>query len=522
MSVGRRELALWCGAAIAVMAFSMARQGGPAFQNDSYQYLSTAENIAAGRGPATSLVHFDVERARHQSPAPSTTFPPGYSLAIAAVSSVGLTRERAALDLSMLSFVALFPLLAWGAKILALRPAATRLVLAWLLANSWGMKFSIHILSESAFTALATAAVVTLMAASRPGDRDDLKALLLGHALLGCAYWVRYAGLFLFGAVAVLAVGRVLVRRDRRSLVACAPLGVSAAIIGAGMIRNTLITSSWMGGNTKKVFHPVTGVLAELVRSIAHVFLGFSPLGAGPAEALFALAVVASCALAVWAFQAGRWPASPPACRLLWACLGLYTVGMVYLGIFSVISFGTRMFYPMLPLALLAIGELGGRLGAAAGREGWSRRALAVAAGAATVAYVFCNGRSAVAAPDRTPHEMIEEQLAAPTPEGRPLRAWIDEHVPADAVVIGTEAQATGYALRRRTVSLTEAEYSEEAWDEPRVRALMEAYGAEFVILHPVHIESSFLEALRRREAPPWLVLAAENGRVMVFRKVAR
>src|SRR6185369_8802954 len=108
MVIGRREVLFWCALAVALLMANVLRTGGPGFMNDSYQYLSTAENINAGHGLSTSIVNFDVERRSHKVPAPLTTFPPGYAVAIAQVNRTGLDPERAGLLFSMLSFVALF------------------------------------------------------------------------------------------------------------------------------------------------------------------------------------------------------------------------------------------------------------------------------------------------------------------------------------------------------------------------------------------------------------------------------
>ena len=93
--VGRREIAVWCLAAVALLFGRLAISDGPSFVNDSYQYISVAGNFRDGRFAETSIVHFDTERSAGRIPAPLTTFPPGYPLAIAALP--GLGAERAGL-----------------------------------------------------------------------------------------------------------------------------------------------------------------------------------------------------------------------------------------------------------------------------------------------------------------------------------------------------------------------------------------------------------------------------------------
>lgn len=536
MVIGRREVLFWCALAVALLTANVLRTGGPGFMNDSYQYLSTAENITAGHGLSTSIVNFDVERRSHKVPAPLTTFPPGYAVAIAEVNRTGLDPERAGLLFSMLSFVALFPLLAWGARVLELRPNITRLVLFWLLANSWAAEYPIQILTESTFTALTTFAVVALMAAERRGKAEpqSLGVLLLGSALVGLSYWVRYAGLFLFAAVFAYFTLNASIRRDRRSLKALLCAALPLGLIGLGFARNIVLTSSWQGGNTKKVFHPILPTLKGFAVSIYHLLFGEKVAAhVGLAEVLVAAAVLTIGGLAIRSLRADsilrmREAAYWPSFVLLWAYLAIYSLGMIYLGVVSVISFGTRMFYPILPLLLLSLGHLLGGLESSI-REISSRRFLLLASAALlTACYVVINVRSIGADPTLVPHQLTEARFKAPTAEGAPLRAWIDANMPADAVLIATDAHPTAYVLKRRTVALTESEYSDEVWGASELQALMDSYGADYIILYPTanpalvpaQRESPFLAGLLLGKVPPWLRLAAENPDVKVFRRV--
>jgi hypothetical protein len=59
VSVG--ETVVWVAvAALAVVLLLM--RDGPRLTNDSYQYLSAAENIADHQALTTSIVHYDTER----------------------------------------------------------------------------------------------------------------------------------------------------------------------------------------------------------------------------------------------------------------------------------------------------------------------------------------------------------------------------------------------------------------------------------------------------------------------------
>jgi hypothetical protein len=537
MVIGRREVLFWCALAVALLMANVLRTGGPGFMNDSYQYLSTAENITAGNGVSTSIVNFDIERRSQRVPAPLTTFPPGYAVAIAEVNRTGLDPERAGLLFSMLSFVALFPLLAWGARVLELRPNITRLVLFWLLANSWVAEYPLQILTESTFTALTTFAVVAFMAAERRDKAAprSLGTLLLGGVLVGLSYWVRYAGLFLFAAVLAYFALSASIRRDRRSLNALLCGAVPLGIIGLGFARNIVLTSSWQGGNTKKVFHPILPTLKGFVISIYHLLFGEKVVAhVGLVELLLAAAALTLGALAIYSLRTEsilRLREAPywSSLVLLWAYLAIYSLGMIYLGVVSVISFGTRMFYPILPLLLLSLGHLLGGIEKAVQKTSPRRLVLLGSTALLTACYLVINVRSLGAEPTVVPHQLTEARFAAQTADGEPLRAWIDANMPEDAVLIATDAQPTAYVLKRRTVALTESEYSDEVWGPSELQALMTSYGADFIILYPTahpslvaaQRESPFLAGLLEGELPPWLGLAAENKHVKVFRRLA-
>ncbi|MHB8877206.1 MAG: hypothetical protein ACYC8T_26205 [Myxococcaceae bacterium] len=536
MTLRRGETLAWCAAAVAVNALALQWSGGALFVNDSYQYLSTAENLGAGNGLSTSLVHFDIERASGRLPAPVTTFSPGYAVGLAALRHTGLGPVQAGTVLSLLSFMALIPLFAHAAKLLRLGSPATRLGLVWLVANTWGSDLSISILSDSLFTTVAVAAILAFLEAERRAAAGATRYwfIALGSALVGLAYWVRYAGLMLFAAVLLFYALDAALRRTRRALAALAFCGgIAGALIGAGMIRNVLIASTWKGGNTKDVFHPLLGVAKQFVSAMVHLFAGSRvPQRLGPVEVALALAALWAVVLGVRAHRrrdasAHSFGPNPRLPVLLGVCLGVYLAGMTYLGIFSVISFRERMFYPMLPLLVLAMGYLVGSSERVLRALPRRRQLFLGAAVLATCCYVVVNGRSMLAGRELAPHAVVAARLGRPGADGRPLRGWIDAHVPPGAVLVATDAQATGYALKRPAVTLTEAEYSDEAWSSARVQRLMQSFKSDFLILYPAadpaqvpsQRESPLLTALLRGEVPDWLELAAENDEVKIFRR---
>ena len=78
--LGGREIALWSLLALLQFVVCFLVSGQARLGNDGYQYLSIVDNLSAGRGIATDIPYFDVERRHGVIPAPLTTFAPGFSI----------------------------------------------------------------------------------------------------------------------------------------------------------------------------------------------------------------------------------------------------------------------------------------------------------------------------------------------------------------------------------------------------------------------------------------------------------
>jgi len=530
-SLSATEIVLWCLLYVTVLAGILYHAKGPGLSNDSYQYLSEAENIYNGHGLTTSIVHFDTERAHGRVPAPLTTFPPGYSLAIAAISRTGLARETAGLILSAASFISLVPLIACTAGLLELSAMATRMVLLLLLGNSAAGLYATAVVTESLFTALALSALLCLLLHERANGGTPAAAA--GNLFVACACWVRYAGLFLFVAAGAHLAWRAFRRRDRRSVIASACLALPAALISCLLVRNMVLTGSWKGGNTKAVAHPLAAVLKQFGVSTYHLFFGEGvPTRLGVLQVILGVGLILSSVLlfvtvARVASSSGIRAAlgrAFPGAGLLLVYVVVYNAGIIYLGMFSVISFGSRMFYPLLPVYFLLSGLILTRLQALPGARS---APLAWTACAAIIvgSYWSINLENTMVHRPMSPDRVVEASFAVPSGTGGSLRSWFDANVPLGAVIVATNGQATAYVLKRKVISLVGSYYSDQRWDEKEVRALMQRYGAAFLILYPridpmiepVQQESAFLQALIEGRRPQWLQLAADNGQVMIF-----
>jgi hypothetical protein len=534
-SLSATETVLWCLLYITAVTGILYHAGGPGLGDDSYQYLSEAENIDDGHGFTTSIAHFDTERSHGRLPAPLTTFPPGYSLAIAAMTRTGLASETAGLLLSAASFIFLVPLIVCAAGLLELSPMATRVALVLVLGSFAAGLYATAVATESLFTALALGALLCLLLHERA--RGGTPVAAAGNLLVGCACWVRYAGLFLFVAVAAHLAWRALHRRDRRSVIAAACLALPAGLISCLLVRNVLLTGSWKGGNTKAVAHPLTAVLKQFGVSTYHLFLGEGvPTRLGALQVtlcvgLILLSVLLFVTVARLTSTLGiraAFRSAFPHVELLLFYVVVYNAGMIYLGMFSVISFGSRMFFPLLPVYLLLSGLVLTRVQAVPVARSTS---LAWTACAAMIVgcYWGINLENTMAHLSVPPDRVVEASFAFPSRTGGSLRSWFDANVPLDAVVVATNGQATAYALKRKVVSLVGSQYSDQHWDEEEVRAVMQRYGASLLILYPhidamiepVQQESAFLRELIKGRRPQWLQLAAENGQVMIFQRPA-
>ncbi len=509
----------------------MYHAGGPALSDDSYQYLSEAENIHDGQGLTTSIVHFDTERAHGRVPAPLTTFPPGYSLAIAAISQTGLARETGALLLSAASLIMLVPLMTCAASLLELGALGKRISLVLLIGSFAAGLYATAVSTESLFTAVSLGALVCLLLYER--GRAGLPIVVAGNVLVGCACWVRYAGLFLFVAVVAYVGWRVIRTRDRRSVTAAACLALPAGLISCLLVRNMILTGSWKGGNTKAVAHPIATVLKQFVVSTYHVFFGEGvPTRLGALQMMLGVGVIL---LSVLLFLSLRRLATAsnvhtvfrgtfPGILLLLIYAAIYNAAIIYLGMSSVISFDSRMFYPLLPVYFLLAGFALARVlnlpSARSTSRAWTACAVLIVG-----PYLGINFENTMARRLAPPDGFVEASFALPSQTGGTLRSWFDANVPLSAVVVATNGQATAYALKREVISLVGSHFSDQRWGEKEVRAVMRQYRASFLILYPhidptiepVQQESPFLQELIEGRRPRWLQLAAENGQVMIF-----
>lgn len=520
----KSEIVAWTLVPLGVLV-ALLVQRGTLLSNDSYQYLSVAENIATGHGASTSLPYFDVEIAHGVMPAPLTTFPPGYPVAIAFLHALGLRFDLAGGVVSALAIALTLPLIAAACRALGIGVVASRLVLFCFVANSFSIRAGVSAASDPLFTCLVAATVVLTLLTPRAEGRLRWLLPVGAGVALGLSYWVRYAALLLVPGLCLAGVARIYFERSRRAV---ADLAISLVgpvlLIGAGMYRNIQLTGAWKGGNAKPVHNPILRVAVTAIRSFEGLFFGEeAPHWTRLAQGL--VVVLLGWALAVAFLRFVRSRREPPArsatpdtgAILLVAISSLYFCGMTYLGVVSVISYGTRMFFPMLPLFLLLLA-----LPLAKARA-LGRRDLALVL-VACAAYVASNA-STLRETKAAPHELVEARLTQPTSNGTTVRAWLESHAEKDEGILASNGQATAYALHRPVVSLTDAEYAELPWDAKRVNDVMDRFHLRYVVLYPqvdsrvagVQEESPLLSALVHERPADGFKLEAKSEGAMVF-----
>ena len=507
----------------------------PLPRDDGFQYLSMAQNALHCQIGYTSIVGFDEERSFGVVPAPAVTFPAGYPLMIALVSLLGLPVEKAALLLSALSVLACLPILAWLVRRLDLSAPIRLAVLAAFAINALVTKHGATAMSDSLFTLLVLAGAALLVDASlKPGEGRRWTWLGVGLAF-GAAYFVRYAGLFLAIGLALLLV-RHLLARDRALLRGYAlALTVAGAAVAVGVARNLVLVGSWQGGNQMAVPHELIPVVLASGQALNGIFVYGPGLSNDVATVvarvlclgLFYLGVL----ILAWGYLRRRSaPASqPPPSRVGFVVFDLlllsvvYGAGMFYAALTSPISYGVRMFLPVLPLLFVSIGFGVDRMLRAVPRPSVLGRLARLALVASFVPYVFLN----VSGPREPPvldMPAVAAAFDAIGPANESARDVIDRLAGADGVVLANEGHVIGYELQKRTVTLVSREFSVVDWTEPNVRAVVDGFHVSAVVItrgirpgEQDDFASSFIAELASGTAPPWLQLVYRSSQILVY-----
>jgi len=325
---GKRRSAWRCGrlgayrAAVVVLALGAVAltlwftATGVGLTTDSATYLSTADNLAHGRGATTAFAgettrYTPAQQVSFGRQIPNPEYPPLYSLALSAPGAAGLSRSNAVRVVNALSLAALVALVGVALWWLFHPPVAALVVLGLLVIsgptigsilgalNPLGL--AAFALSEALFLPLC---LLALLAGAHAAARADRGSLAITAALVGATTLTRYVGastgVAAGAAIVLVGGGNRSGRAVRGTLVALAGL---VAIVGWSVISADL----WGGGAPKALaWHP-GNLRAHLAVDVASAWFHLPPSWPWTARgALIVVLVVAPAAL-VLAPAVVRW-----------------------------------------------------------------------------------------------------------------------------------------------------------------------------------------------------------------------
>jgi hypothetical protein len=320
---------------------------------------------------------------------------------------------------------------------------------------------------------------------------------------------------------------RFLVARNRARLAFLSLSVIPAILAGALIARNVGISGTWKGGNEMSVHHSAKSVLTEYVKGHLHLAIGGHALTVGVWEVLLVIGALGfSIVVAALLLRGGRPKAViEPSVILVGLCVVVYSAAMFYAGMRTVISFGMRMYLPLMPMYLLLFGKgmdllTRGRLRGKAGGLAGAFLVLVV------VGYAGVNARDFRMASRPARYKELESLFAMPMAGGQPLREWVEGNIASTQTILSVEGQATGRLLRRQTVSLIEPEYSLTRWECNQLQRESERFTAPYLIVYkPPYssdpgelFNSRFLARAVEGEPPCGYTVAAENAAVRILK----
>lgn len=470
-------------------------------------------------------------------PAPMVTFPLGYPLAIALVSLLGLPVQGAAFAVSALSTVACVPLLAWIANQLGWSRMLRNATVATFVFNAAVIDYGASASSEALFTLVILLGVTALVAARLDPDGGRWRWAAAGLAF-GAAYFVRYAGLFFVLGLALVVIRRLLASNRGAAKGYAVAFAIASIIVLVGVARNFLLVGNWRGGNEKIVSNPLLSLLVETAVAVKDLFVGTGfGLFVGPAfgtgwisiaRALLLVSLVAAgIGWLIWSRQGRQQRANHDDVILksvgidLLLLVGVYVACMFYAGLTTVISYGTRMFVPLLPLLILLIGLEVHSILTTPARPNASRTPALLALGASLCFYVIVNVFLIL-----RPSAPSDPSSFTRTVEGISAQSMVRSLTGPTGVIVANNGQAVGHVLGRPTVSLVGPHYSAMEWNEKAVREAVHQFNAAAIVIYvPTAAESNnddfvpspFVRQLAQGDAPSWMKLVYRSNELLIY-----
>ena len=511
----------------------------PQLFNDSFQYLSVANNSLLGRIGETSLIHWDEDRSFARIPAPMTNFPNGYPILIAGIQSFGITGQSAGLIISLASIFGSIFLLELLCRRILLPPGYRAAVLLVFSSSSATALFATAVLSEAAFTlSILAGLTATMYVIDRQSDADVRKRVALAISAgvaFGISYWFRYAGLFFtVGLLLWILIGLFISsRKNIHSKNILIIVEISFLLILVGLLRNQILVGSWRGGNNKYVHHGLSELahdyaisIFELVFGIRDVssdllgilrfFLGLSLLIASASSILFFFRTPKSVASRVSGLVG-----SPPG--LLTILILTYVFCLAYAASKTGIDRNFRYFFPIFPPSLV-LGALIVHSNTVSDNSSVTWKVWKGSWIATLMLFTILNIFILLSARNSLNLDLTRTDLYKKIGRWPSLYALIDSKATSDDVIMANNGQAIGYFTNHRIISFIGTKNSNIEWSEVVVRENVNNYKVKLIIVHrriddslSMTMPSAFLQQLSNAQSPNWLRLLAESSNFVVY-----
>jgi hypothetical protein len=487
-------------------------QTAPLLSNDSVQYLDAANNLLSKGVLGTSVAIFEEQVDWGRFPVPFTHFPPGYPILIAALGRAGISLPLAGYIIPAAAYLAVLYLILEMCALLEVDPLIASLLALLCASNYYGLLLGSMIGTDEALTALTAVFAALLLRDLRTAGRQPFLLIPMG-LVVGMAYSIRYAGLFLIPSFCLYFAWRVA-RNWRLWPWAAGGLLAAAAIIAPIMIRNAQTIGYWRGGHAEGGGLPPFVVLFNLFNAAFEIVLG--PNAKWPLDIWTAVFLLAAAYLAVRQYRVFRrrqgsagLPAFAPQ-ALTWIAIisGIYALGIILTEL-TAFAWDTRYYFPLYPLALVCLGVV-----LTPASDARSR----IACAACAISLLVFNARSVAGPFFPSPAIRVNRWLQQEVEHGVSMKMWLQGHATGGEAVVAADGQAVHYLTGLPVLSVIPADVSTLKWDEAKLRDRMLRFRASYVLVFPgagpndvVEQRIPLFKGLTMGSAPSWLTVAARS-----------
>ncbi|MDA1232358.1 MAG: hypothetical protein O2856_16415 [Planctomycetota bacterium] len=508
----------------------VANYDGKWLHPDTAQALSVARNIQQGNGFSTGIIYYEEHYQLNSWPALQTVFPIGFPAMIAAFGYFGVPLRIAAFLIGTIGFLLVPLLICVAAQHMGRKPATGLLLAAISLCfpmiwhNVWECQ------TEMMFIALTLSSLIFLQSESLNTGR-----LTMAGFFAATAFCLRYAGVFW-----LMAVGVILLLQVTRLKSGVIKQGFSIFIIPAVIAvflfgRNAMLVGDFKGGNNKEVNRTLRDACECGYYAVSRITgLDKGDLLAGHLAELSAAAGFGLLAIATIIWLLIRLRRSESAKHLTFSTKGdaavyLYITvslaALIGLQKSTSINLSPRMFFPLIPFALLALADCLQPASEAISSIMTTQRRLIFSASALLMCGVlggqFQSGdevRTHVkrfSLVDQALNEAVDGDSGPVSPR----------NILAGKRILTDECHMLAESLQQDAVGLTSIIYTTKTWNDDEVIELVHKYQIDRVVVFPdMHPkdENPFFESLtsdpEKQKLPrPWLKPVLLSPRIRIY-----